>query len=85
MQGGPQIVPRSVLGIVRLLIDSSANVNTSDGEGWSPLHIASRNGHRDIAELLLESGASLDGIECGNLLSLQSEEIALVGPLVVSV
>src|SRR6266702_8125596 len=32
------------LDVVRLLIDSSADVNSHDNEGWTPLHSASRQG-----------------------------------------
>ena len=59
-QGGQLVMAQSSLEIARLLVNSGANVNVTDDEGWTPLHAAARSGYRDIAELLLESGASLD-------------------------
>jgi ankyrin repeat protein len=58
--GRTLVMVESSLEIARLLVNSGANVNVTDDEGWTPLHAAARCGYRDIAELLLESGASLD-------------------------
>ncbi|KAK8385451.1 hypothetical protein O3P69_016342 [Scylla paramamosain] len=33
---------------------------TKSNQGWTPLHLASYFGHRDVAEVLLQNGASLD-------------------------
>ena len=59
-QGGQLVMAQSSLEIARLLLNSGANVNATDDQGWTPLHAAARSGYRDIAELFLESGASLD-------------------------
>jgi hypothetical protein len=49
------------IGIARLLVNYGAKVDVTDGfEGDTPLHAAARSGYRNIAELLVESGASLD-------------------------
>ncbi|KAN0124433.1 hypothetical protein V8E52_002082 [Russula decolorans] len=60
-QGGQLVIAKSSLEIARLLVNSGADVNVTDDEGRAPLHAAAaRSGYRDIAELLLGSGASLD-------------------------
>ena len=59
-QGGQLVMVESSLKTARLLVNSSANVNVTNGEGWTPLHAVARRGHCGIAELLLEAGASLD-------------------------
>jgi ankyrin repeat protein len=57
-QGG--LMAKSSLEIARLLVNSGADVNVTDDEGCAPLHAAAQSGYREIAELLLGSGASLD-------------------------
>ena len=51
---------KSSFEIVRLLVDSGANVNVTEDKGCVPLHAAAHEGYREIAELLLGSSASLD-------------------------
>ncbi|KAF4470584.1 Ankyrin repeat domain-containing 52 [Fusarium albosuccineum] len=52
---------RGCVDIMRLLLDSGADPNavTTEDE-QSPLHVASRQGHVDAAELLLQKGAVVD-------------------------
>jgi ankyrin repeat protein len=57
-QGG--LMGKPPLEIARLLVTSGADANVTDGEGWFSRHAASQSGHREIAELLLVSVASLD-------------------------
>src|SRR5216684_6123979 len=59
-QGGQLVVVESSLEIARLLVNTGAKVNVTDNVGGTPLYAAARSGYRDIAELLVESGASLD-------------------------
>lgn len=33
---------------------------TKSNQGWTPLHLASYFGHRDVTELLLQHGAGID-------------------------
>ena len=40
-----------------MLIKNGANVNSLDYQGFTPLHIASKRGHHNIAIILLSSGA----------------------------
>ena len=58
--GGHFVMEQTSLEITRLLFDSGANVNVTDDEGCSPLHAAARNGYREVAQQLVEFGASLD-------------------------
>ena len=43
-------VVRQVLCIKKLLVDG-ANIDVDDGEGWTPLHMAARYGHREIVKV----------------------------------
>jgi ankyrin repeat protein len=48
------------LGIVELLIDKGANLETEDREGETPLHEAVSFCNTDVVELLLKKGAKVD-------------------------
>jgi ankyrin repeat protein len=50
---------RNHLEIARL-VNFGADVNVTNDKGYTPLHEAARSGYREIAKLLLGSGASLD-------------------------
>uniref|UniRef100_A0A3Q3FKH3 Cyclin-dependent kinase inhibitor 2C (p18, inhibits CDK4) n=1 Tax=Labrus bergylta TaxID=56723 RepID=A0A3Q3FKH3_9LABR len=39
---------------VRVLVDHGANTNLVDGQGNLPLHLAAREGHLDVTQLLIE-------------------------------
>jgi len=43
-------------GVVELLLNNQANPNAMDKSGATPLRLAERNGHRDVAELLRQHG-----------------------------
>jgi ankyrin repeat protein len=44
-----------------LLVECGADVNGHHKEdGWTSLHLASRNGHLDTAKLLIDHGANVD-------------------------
>uniref|UniRef100_A0A8C0U042 Protein phosphatase 1 regulatory subunit 27 n=1 Tax=Cyanistes caeruleus TaxID=156563 RepID=A0A8C0U042_CYACU len=45
------------LPLVRLLLDSGADVNARDAELWTPLHAAATCGHLGLVQLLLQRGA----------------------------
>ena len=36
------------------------DVNARDDNGWNPLHLAAENGHKEIAELLIDKGANVN-------------------------
>lgn len=46
--------------IVRLLLDSGADVVAKDLAGWTALHYAAQSQRPDVAEILLRSGAPID-------------------------
>ena len=46
--------------VARYLLDNKADVNTSDNEGYTPLHLASWFGHEAVVQTLLENDASVD-------------------------
>ncbi|GAA6081283.1 BRCA1-associated RING domain protein 1-like, partial [Tachysurus ichikawai] len=46
------------VGVVELLLQQGALINTPGYENDSPLHDAMRNGHAAVAKLLLHHGAS---------------------------
>jgi ankyrin repeat protein len=47
---------------VRLLLNSGADPNYRDREGWSAIHWAAEEGHCDVVLLLLKHGASVNAV-----------------------
>jgi len=45
---------------VKQHLDAGADVNAKDGGGWTPLHYAAGNSHKEIAELLIAKGADVN-------------------------
>ncbi len=48
------------LGVVRDLLDRGAAIDATDGNNWTPLHVASNSGRIDVVNLLLDHGAAID-------------------------
>ena len=46
--------------IVKMLLDSGANVNAKSDVGWTPLMWASANGHINIVSMLISDGADIN-------------------------
>ncbi|KAF4947509.1 hypothetical protein FGADI_10354 [Fusarium gaditjirri] len=46
--------------VLKLLLQSGADINSNDVDGFRPLFLASYNGFNDIVEILIKEGASLD-------------------------
>ena len=46
--------------LIDALIFQGANVNAQDKGAWTPLHLASKNGHLNAIKTLLEKGADLN-------------------------
>ena len=42
------------------LINSGADINAPDFEGWTPLHAAAHWGEREACRILVENGANFD-------------------------
>ena len=53
---------RGDLAALRTLVQNGADVNAAQGDGMSALHWAAQHGNRDMAELLVRAGASLDAV-----------------------
>jgi ankyrin repeat protein len=53
---------RGDLAVVRALLERGADVNAAQGDGMSALHWAAQHGDRDMVQLLVRAGASLDAI-----------------------
>ena len=47
----------------RLLIQAEANVNTTNGYGMTPLHLAARHGHFKVCRLLVNKGADVNRVD----------------------
>ena len=45
--------------MVKYLIESGADINAKDKNGWTALMFAARNGYDKIAQLLIKSGADI--------------------------
>ena len=43
--------------VVKLLIDKGADINSKNDDGFTPLDMASQEGHNYIVELLKKNGA----------------------------
>ena len=46
--------------VVRVLIDSKADVDATHDDGWTPLHLAARQGHSEVVRVLIDSKADVD-------------------------
>lgn len=49
-----------VAAVERIIATAAANIDATDNNGWSPLMIASFNGHTEICNKLLELSANVD-------------------------
>jgi ankyrin repeat protein len=46
--------------MAQLLLDHGVNPNIQFNDLWSPLHLATANGHLKVVEFLIQRGASID-------------------------
>ena len=49
---------RGLVAFVRELVNRGADVNAEDGDNWTPLLFAAKEGHRDVVQFLLEQGGA---------------------------
>ncbi|KAM9723444.1 B-cell lymphoma 3 protein homolog [Menidia menidia] len=54
---------RDCLSVVLSLSPSSASLEIRNFEGLSPLHLAVRKGHQDLAKMLLDAGANINAMD----------------------
>ena len=84
ISGGQSPLIWAVVGktksMVRILVDSRANVNHEDAHGQTPLDIALRNDNLEIARLLCDYGANLNQVDADRhlvrALDTQNQEMA---------
>ncbi|XP_055454377.1 ankyrin repeat domain-containing protein 31 [Psammomys obesus] len=67
---------RGNLSVVKVLIESGADVNLKDYAGWTPLHEASNKGFEDVIMELLKAGAN---VNCENIDGILPLHDAVVG------
>ena len=48
---------------VRLLLDRGLDETHRDNAGWTPLHYAAFEGHKEVCESLLEAGARVNEVD----------------------
>jgi len=51
---------RGDLAGVQAQLDAGADVNTKDGDGWTPLHYSANYGYKEIVQLLIGNGADVN-------------------------
>lgn len=59
----PPLIAAAVNGhklIIQLLLDSYADIDSTDKNSWTALHWAIDNGHTEIVELLIDAGANIN-------------------------
>jgi len=47
---------------VKFLIEKGVDINKANKDGFTPLYIASQEGHLDLVKLLIEKGAEINKI-----------------------
>ena len=61
--GGPSIHQATIDGKIALIrreLSNGANVNEKNEDGYTPLHLAVKSGHKRIVELLIAKGADVN-------------------------
>ncbi|KEQ84221.1 hypothetical protein M438DRAFT_345375 [Aureobasidium pullulans EXF-150] len=53
--------------MVRMLLNFGANPNPQNSDESIPLRLAEAQGHTEVVDLLLESGAEITGVSCAVL------------------
>ena len=54
---------KGYIKIVRVLLDTGADVNATDGAKKTPLHFAATKGHVDVAKVLIQNGADVNCVD----------------------
>ncbi|XP_066257922.1 ankyrin repeat domain-containing protein 50 isoform X2 [Euwallacea similis] len=58
--------------VVKVLLDSGANVDQADIDGWTPLRAAAWGGHTEVVDLLVQHGCQLDSVDAENRTALRA-------------
>mgnify|MGYP000364283700 CR=1 FL=1 len=46
--------------VVKALLEKKVDIESKDGDGWTPLHFAACQGHDDVVQTLLENQADVN-------------------------
>ena len=55
-----EAIEKGDIEAVKQHLAAGTDVNAKTGSGWTPLHYAAREGHKEITDLLLTSGADVN-------------------------
>lgn len=58
--------------VVKVMLESGANIDQADMDGWTPLRAAAWGGHTEVVELLVHHGCSLDSMDAENRTALRA-------------
>ncbi|XP_025834904.1 ankyrin repeat domain-containing protein 50-like isoform X2 [Agrilus planipennis] len=58
--------------VIKMFLETSADVNKADVDGWTPLRAAAWGGHTEVVELLVKHGCDLDSVDSENRTALRA-------------
>ncbi|CAH1132121.1 unnamed protein product [Ceutorhynchus assimilis] len=58
--------------LCKVLLESGANADQADIDGWTPLRAAAWGGHTEVVELLVQHGCQLDSVDAENRTALRA-------------
>ncbi|KAL2142024.1 hypothetical protein VTI28DRAFT_1714 [Corynascus sepedonium] len=45
--------------VVKLLVETGADITVANNDSWAPIHSAANNGHYEVVKFLVEKGADV--------------------------